>query len=162
MRHLYNCLGSSSKTWKWKRLDKWRMQRPQAEFPLDFFPYHKVKLKREQARDQLRRVPAECCSRGGCQGMLCVVWESVLHEWEVGELMHECGMEWKEVWTTWRCSDTAASRDHNKHLARLTEYCSFCWSSGIMNLVFPFVFCAPDFAVQVANTLKEGLNGNWR
>ena len=69
------------------------MQRPQAEFPLDFFPYHKVKLKREQARDQLGRVPAECCSRGSGHGMLCVVWESVLHEREVGELMREGGTE---------------------------------------------------------------------
>lgn len=67
------------------------MQRPQAEFPLDFFPYHKVKLKREQARKQLGGAQAECCSRGGCRGMLCAVWESVRQEREVGEFMHECG-----------------------------------------------------------------------
>lgn len=54
------------------------MQRPQVEFPLDFFPHLKVKLKRDQASNQLGRVPAECCSGGGCHGVTCVGWESAL------------------------------------------------------------------------------------
>lgn len=55
---------------KMKRLDKWRMQGPQAEFPLDFFSYCKVKLDRQQARDQLGKALAECCCRNVCHGML--------------------------------------------------------------------------------------------
>lgn len=49
-----------------------------------------------------------------------------------------------------------------KHLASLAEHCSFCRSSGIIHFDFSFVFCAPAFALQVADRLKEDLNVNRR
>lgn len=159
MRDQYNCLWSSSKTWKWKRLDKWRMQRPQADFPLGYFPYHKVKLKREQSRGWLWRALAEFAAGGGCHGMLCV-YESALCEWGLAELMDECGTGPKKAWRTWRWSGAAASRDHSKNLMSLAEHCSFWLSSAIVNFAFPFVLCDPAFALQVANVLKESLKVN--
>lgn len=141
-----------------KRLDKWRMQRPQAEFPLDYFPYHKVKLKREQSREQLWRALAGCSAEGAAVGALCFMRVLCVSDGLLSSCLSGTGP--KEAWTTWGWSGDAASRDHCENLVRLAEHCCFWLSSTIMDFAFFFVIWAPAFALQVASVLKEGLKVN--